>query len=127
MTPATAPLAATNLRPLGRILLPQRSEKGEGGKFGTASRSRCRFVLLASFVFPLLCGARPKTTPFPFLAAGIDELEIEELCRVATRYVRHAIDEIPRMDTRPVTERRPSLQTVSSTATRPRFGRLQAA
>jgi len=31
---------------------------------------------------------------------GITMDEMEELCRVATRYVRHAIDEVPRMDER---------------------------
>lgn len=31
---------------------------------------------------------------------GITMEEMEELCRVATRYVRHAIDEVPRMEAR---------------------------
>jgi hypothetical protein len=31
---------------------------------------------------------------------GITVEEMEELCRVATRYVRHAIDEAPRMESR---------------------------
>ena len=45
------------------------------------------------FMLPLCCEESLQVL-------GITTEELEELCRVATQYVRHAIDEIPRMESR---------------------------
>jgi len=71
------------------------------------------------FMLPLCCEETLQVL-------GISTEELEELCRVATQYVRHAIDEIPRMESRMDTGHRADWSDLPETV-RQRMVPLQAA